>query len=95
VISRACQTLGQSVMAQGELLKRHEQLNHDYVDLQNRNDAHLLELDHLRSSGRRTEQENEGLKNKLSLIESAHSRCGSREKELTDVVKDLERERDD
>nr|GFA95855.1 hypothetical protein [Tanacetum cinerariifolium] len=30
---------------------------------------HLLELDHLRSSGRRTEQENEGLKNKLSLIE--------------------------
>nr|GEY55167.1 hypothetical protein [Tanacetum cinerariifolium] len=49
------------------------ELNHDYVDLQNRNDAHLLELDHLRSSVRRTEQENEGLNNKLSLIKSAHS----------------------
>ncbi|GJS39518.1 hypothetical protein Tco_0564561 [Tanacetum coccineum] len=61
VISRAYQTLGQSVVAQGELLKRHEQLNHDYVDLRNRNDVHLLELDHLRSSVRRTKQENEGL----------------------------------
>nr|GEU36172.1 hypothetical protein [Tanacetum cinerariifolium] len=30
VLSRAYQTLGQSVVAQGELLKRHEQLNHDY-----------------------------------------------------------------
>nr|GEW26808.1 reverse transcriptase domain-containing protein [Tanacetum cinerariifolium] len=95
VISRAYQTLGQSVVAQGELLKRHEQLNHDYVDLRNRNDAHLLELGHLRSIVRRTEKENEGLNNKLSLIESAHSGYGSREKELTDVVKDLERERDE
>ncbi|GJY58422.1 hypothetical protein Tco_0458314 [Tanacetum coccineum] len=95
VISRAYQTLGQSVVAQGELLKRHEQLNHDYVDLRNRNDVHLLELGHLRSSVRRTKQENEGLTNKLSLIESAHSGCESREKELTDVVKDLERERDE
>ncbi|GJW01694.1 hypothetical protein Tco_1556945 [Tanacetum coccineum] len=95
VISRAYQTLRQYVVAQGELLKRHEQLNHDYVDLRNRNDANLLELDHLRSSVRRTEQENEGLTNKLSLIESAHSGCESREKELTDVVKDLERERDE
>nr|GEX11481.1 hypothetical protein [Tanacetum cinerariifolium] len=88
-------TLGQSMMAQGELLKTHEQLNHDYTDLQNRNDAHLLELDHLRSSVRRTEQENEGLNNKLSLIESPHSECESREKELTDVVKDLEGDRDE
>nr|GEY50358.1 hypothetical protein [Tanacetum cinerariifolium] len=95
VISRAYQTLGQSVVAQGELLKRHKQLNHDYVDLRNRNDAHILELDHLRSSVRRTEQENEGLDNKLSLIESAHSRFRSREKELTDVVKDLEKKKDE
>nr|GEV21107.1 hypothetical protein [Tanacetum cinerariifolium] len=92
---RAYQTLGQSMMAQGELLKRHEQLNHDYMDLQNRNDAHLLELDHLRSSVRRTEQENEGLNNKLSLIESPYSKCESREKELTDVVKDLEGDMDE
>ncbi|GJS26971.1 hypothetical protein Tco_0487591 [Tanacetum coccineum] len=91
VISRAYQTLGQSVVAQGELLKRHEQLNHDYVDLRNRNDAYLLELEHLRSSARRTELENEVLNNKLSLIESAHSGCESREKELMDAVKDLER----
>nr|GFA18313.1 hypothetical protein [Tanacetum cinerariifolium] len=95
VISRAYQTLGQSMVAQEELRKRHEQLNHDYVDLQNCNDAHLLELDHLRSSVRRTEQENEGLNNKLSLIESAHFGCESREKELTDVVKDLEKDRDE
>ncbi|GKC11920.1 hypothetical protein Tco_1008702 [Tanacetum coccineum] len=33
VVSRAYQTLGQSVIAQGELLKRHEQLSHNYVDL--------------------------------------------------------------
>nr|GFB62587.1 hypothetical protein [Tanacetum cinerariifolium] len=31
-----------------ELLKRHEQLNHDNVDLQNHNDAQLEELDRLR-----------------------------------------------
>ncbi|GJU87172.1 hypothetical protein Tco_1294718 [Tanacetum coccineum] len=95
VISRAYQTLGQSVVAQGELLKSHEQLNHDYVDLRNRNDAHLSELDRLRLSARRTEQENEGLTNKLNLIESAHFGCESREKELMDDVKDLERERDE
>ncbi|GJS95451.1 hypothetical protein Tco_0802419 [Tanacetum coccineum] len=95
VVSRAYQTLGQSVVAQGELLKRHEQLNHDYVELRNRNDAHLLELDCLRSSVRRLEQDNEGLVNKLALHESAHSGCESREKELMDGLKDLERERDE
>ncbi|GJU98222.1 hypothetical protein Tco_1327493 [Tanacetum coccineum] len=95
VISRAYQTLGQSVVAQGELLKRHEQLNHDYVDLRNRNDAHLSELDCLRLSARMTEQKNEGLTNKLNLIESAHFGCESKEKELMDVVKDMERERDE
>ncbi|GJU14897.1 hypothetical protein Tco_1142863, partial [Tanacetum coccineum] len=95
VVSRAYQTLGQSVVAQGELLKRHEQLNHDYVELWNRNDAHVLELDCLRSSVRRLEQDNEGLVNKLALHESAHSRCESREKELMDGLKDLERERDE
>ncbi|GKC61790.1 hypothetical protein Tco_1089388, partial [Tanacetum coccineum] len=61
VISRAYQTLGQSVVAQGELLKRHEQLNRNYVDLQNRNDAQLEELDRLRSGLQRMTQENEDL----------------------------------
>ncbi|GKC02448.1 hypothetical protein Tco_0994058, partial [Tanacetum coccineum] len=73
VISRAYQTLRQSVVAQGDLLKRHEQLNRDFVDLRNHNDAHLLELDHLRSSVRRADQDNEGLTNKLALLESVHS----------------------
>ncbi|GJZ03685.1 hypothetical protein Tco_0536960 [Tanacetum coccineum] len=95
VISRAYQTLGQSVMVQGELLKRHEQLNHDYMDLRNRSDVHLVELDHLRSSLQRVTQDNEGLTNKLNLLDNAHSECSSREKELVDGVKDMERERDE
>ncbi|GKB49610.1 hypothetical protein Tco_0900363 [Tanacetum coccineum] len=95
VISRAYQTLGQSVVAQGELLKRHEQLNRKYVDLQNLNDAYLLQLDHLRSSVQRADQDNEGLTNKLALLVSAHSGCESWEKELMDGLKDLERERDE
>ncbi|GJZ96741.1 hypothetical protein Tco_0669075 [Tanacetum coccineum] len=71
VISHAYQTLGQSVVAQGELLKRHEQLNHNYVDLRNRNDAQLVELDHLRSCLRRANQDNEGMTQKLTLLENA------------------------
>ncbi|GJR00454.1 hypothetical protein Tco_0523438 [Tanacetum coccineum] len=52
-----------------------------------------VELDHPRSSARRTEQENEGLNNKLSLIRSAHSGCESREKELMDADQSLEGEK--
>ncbi|GKD54677.1 hypothetical protein Tco_1288064, partial [Tanacetum coccineum] len=52
IISREYQTLGQSAVAQGELLKRHEQLNRDYVDLQNCNDAQLEELDWLCSKSK-------------------------------------------
>nr|GEV98425.1 hypothetical protein [Tanacetum cinerariifolium] len=93
VISRVYQTLGQSVLAQGELLKRHEQLSHDYVDLVNESDANFAELDRLRLILQRENQNNEGLANKLSLLDSAHSECPFREKELLDRVKDLERER--
>nr|GEV69977.1 hypothetical protein [Tanacetum cinerariifolium] len=39
--------------------------------------------------------DNEGLTNKLALVESAHSGCESQEKELMDGLKDLERERDE
>ncbi|GJU81537.1 hypothetical protein Tco_1283902 [Tanacetum coccineum] len=95
VVSRAYQTLGQSVVAQGELLKRHEQLNHNHVDLLNRNDAYLSKLDSLRLRVRRVEHDNEGLVNKLDLLENAHLGCESREKELTDGLKDLERRRDE
>nr|GEU74074.1 hypothetical protein [Tanacetum cinerariifolium] len=95
VISRAYQTLGQSVVAQGELLKWYKQLNHNYVDLQNRNDAQLEELDHLSFDLRRMSQENEGLNQRHTLLDSAHSVCLPREKELLDRVKDLEWERDE
>ncbi|GKG58622.1 hypothetical protein Tco_0594392, partial [Tanacetum coccineum] len=72
VICHAYQTLGQSVVAQGELLKRHEELNRNYVDLQNRNDAQLEELDQLRPSLRRMTQDNEDLNQRLTLFDSAH-----------------------
>ncbi|GJS23949.1 hypothetical protein Tco_0452581 [Tanacetum coccineum] len=52
-------------------------------------------LDRLRLSLQRATQENEGLSNKLSLLDSAHSECPSREKELLERLKDLERERDE
>ncbi|GJZ88751.1 hypothetical protein Tco_0660533 [Tanacetum coccineum] len=95
VVSRAYQTLGQSVLAQGELLKRHEQLSHGYVDLVNRNDANSEELDRLRLSLQWANQDNEGLSNKLSLIDSVQFECPSRERELLERLKDLERERDE
>nr|GEU47911.1 hypothetical protein [Tanacetum cinerariifolium] len=65
VVSRAYQSLRQCVMLRGELLKRHGHLNYDYVDLCNRSDAHLMELDRLRTDLQR------------------------------EMVKDLEKERDD
>ncbi|GJQ99865.1 hypothetical protein Tco_0522850 [Tanacetum coccineum] len=49
LVRRAYQSLGQGVLAYGELLKRHEQLNKEYVDLCNRNDAQLKKLNRLRN----------------------------------------------
>ncbi|GJX96947.1 hypothetical protein Tco_0352745 [Tanacetum coccineum] len=95
VVSRAYQTLRQSILAQGDLLKRHEQLNHDYVDLMNYGDANLAELESLRLSLQRENQDNEGLTKKLTMLDNAHSDCPSREKELLDKVKYLERERNE
>ncbi|GJY64997.1 hypothetical protein Tco_0466457 [Tanacetum coccineum] len=46
-------------------------------------------LDRLRLSLQRATQENEGLSNKLSLIDSAHSECPSQEKELLERVQQL------
>ncbi|GKG33575.1 hypothetical protein Tco_0433734, partial [Tanacetum coccineum] len=79
-------------VAQGELLKRHEQLNHDYVDLRNRIDVELTELERLRVGFRNVTQDNKELNKKLALLDNAHSGCSSREK---DMVKELERERDE
>nr|GEV58873.1 reverse transcriptase domain-containing protein [Tanacetum cinerariifolium] len=63
--------------------------------LQNCNDAQLEELDRLRFDLRRMSQENEGLNQRLTLLDSAHSECLPREKELLDRVKDLEWERNE
>ncbi|GKE70042.1 hypothetical protein Tco_1528114 [Tanacetum coccineum] len=43
-------------------------------------DVHLVELDHLRSSHQRVTQDNEGLTNKLNLLDSAHRMFISRER---------------
>nr|GFB38558.1 hypothetical protein [Tanacetum cinerariifolium] len=77
VPSRAYQTLGQSVVAQGELLKRHEQLNHDYVDLRNRRDTDLAELKRLRSGLRKANQDKDEITKKFTLLDNAHSKCTS------------------
>nr|GEY12934.1 hypothetical protein [Tanacetum cinerariifolium] len=75
VLNRAYQTLRQSVVAQGELLKRHEQLNHDYVDLRNRRDTDLAELERLRSGLRKAIQDKDEITKKFTLLDNAHSEC--------------------
>ncbi|GJW49702.1 hypothetical protein Tco_0091053 [Tanacetum coccineum] len=51
LISRTYQSLGQSILSQAELLKRHDQLNSDYTGLYNRSekvaDSYRLPLDAL------------------------------------------------
>ncbi|GJZ06695.1 hypothetical protein Tco_0540488 [Tanacetum coccineum] len=91
VMSRAYQSLGQYVLSQGELLKRHKQLNHDYVDLRNRSDVRLVELNCLRNSLQNEMQANDGLNKRLALLDSAHSSCLDRERELMDMLKDMEK----
>nr|GEW44064.1 hypothetical protein [Tanacetum cinerariifolium] len=95
VVSHAYQLLGQCVLSHGELLKRHEQLNHDYVDLCNCSDVHLVELDCLRNILPSEMQANDGLNKRLALLDSAYSLCPYREIELIDKLKDIEKERDD
>ncbi|GKC39176.1 hypothetical protein Tco_1051560, partial [Tanacetum coccineum] len=58
--------------------------NAAFDDLMNHGDANLVELEHLRLSLQRSNQDNEGLTQKLTLLDSAHSECPSREKELLD-----------
>ncbi|GJR18107.1 hypothetical protein Tco_0966634 [Tanacetum coccineum] len=86
VVSRAYQSLDQCVLSQGELLKRHEQLNHDYVDLCNRSDAHLMEVDQLRMDLQREMHAYSGLSKELSLLVADHFRCSDRERELLDSL---------
>ncbi|GKE64101.1 hypothetical protein Tco_1518262 [Tanacetum coccineum] len=95
VVRCVYQSLGQCVLSQGELLKRHEQLNHDYVDMCNRSDANLVELDRLRTDLQKEMQANNGLSKKFTLLDSVHSTCSERERELMDGLKDMDKERDD
>ncbi|GKF28281.1 hypothetical protein Tco_0094623, partial [Tanacetum coccineum] len=53
------------------------------------------ELERLRVGFRNVTQDNEELNKKLALLDNAHSGCSSREKDLVDMVKELERERDE
>nr|GEY86267.1 hypothetical protein [Tanacetum cinerariifolium] len=85
VLIHAYQTLRQSVVARGELLKRHEQLNHDYIDIWNRRDTDLSELERLRSGLRKANQDKDEITKKFTLFDNAHSKCTSREKELLDM----------
>nr|GEU87948.1 zinc finger, CCHC-type [Tanacetum cinerariifolium] len=79
----------------GELVKRHKHLNHDYVDLRNHSGVYLMELDRLRNILQSEMQANGGLNKRLALLDTAHSLCSNRERELMDMLKDMEKERDD
>nr|GEV23320.1 hypothetical protein [Tanacetum cinerariifolium] len=58
-------------------------------------DAHLGELDRLRPYLQRQMQFNDGLSKKFVLLDNAYSTCSEREMELTDRLKDMEKEMDD
>ncbi|GKC49581.1 hypothetical protein Tco_1072326 [Tanacetum coccineum] len=74
---------------------RYEKLNRDHLDLYNHSEVQLKELNRLRTDCQRERQSNEGLSKNLVLLESAHAQCSGGERELTDRLKDMERERDD
>ncbi|GJR20140.1 putative reverse transcriptase domain-containing protein, partial [Tanacetum coccineum] len=80
---------------EAELLKRHEQLNRDHVDMCNHSETQLEELGRLQTGLQREMQTNDGQSKKLALLENAHSQCSDRERELMDSLKDIENERDD
>ncbi|GJS14293.1 putative reverse transcriptase domain-containing protein [Tanacetum coccineum] len=59
------------------------------------NAASDAKLERLRLSLQRANQDNEGLTKKLTMLDNAHSDCPYQEKELSDKVKYLERERNE
>nr|GEW54729.1 hypothetical protein [Tanacetum cinerariifolium] len=75
-------------------LSKAEVLSQAYQTL-GHSDANLVELDSLRSNFQRVTQDNEEKTQKIILLENDHFGCPSREKELLDMVKDLEKERDE
>ncbi|GKD57958.1 hypothetical protein Tco_1291345 [Tanacetum coccineum] len=56
---RTYQSLGWSIRSQSELLKRHEQLNRDHVELYNRSEVQMGELSRLRYAYQREMQKTE------------------------------------
>nr|GEZ37141.1 hypothetical protein [Tanacetum cinerariifolium] len=92
VLRRTYQSMGRSILSQAKLF---EQLNRDYMDLSNRSDVQMEELNHLRSDYVRERQSNEGLSKNLVLLKSAHGKCSDRERDLSDMIKDMEREQDE
>ncbi|GJR84617.1 hypothetical protein Tco_0155402 [Tanacetum coccineum] len=95
VVRRAYQSLGRCVLSQGELLKRHEKLNRNYVDLRNHSDTQLEELNRLRTDLQRQMQTNDGLSKQFVLLDKAHLSCPNKEKGLMDKLRDMEKEGDD
>nr|GEU58840.1 hypothetical protein [Tanacetum cinerariifolium] len=71
------------------------ELNHDYVDIRNCHDTDLAELECLRSVLSKANQNKDEITKKFTLLDNAHSECTSRERELLDMVKELEREWDE
>nr|GEV76388.1 hypothetical protein [Tanacetum cinerariifolium] len=71
VVRRAYQLLGRGVLVQGDLLKRHEQLNGDYFDLYNHNDTQLEELNYLRNDLQRGMKTSDGMLKKLVDVRSS------------------------
>ncbi|GJS70106.1 hypothetical protein Tco_0702947 [Tanacetum coccineum] len=94
LVRHTYQSLGRSILSQAELLKRHERLNHDNLELLNRYETQLEELNCLRNDYQRKMQKNEGLSKKLVLLENAHLQCSDKETELNDKLKHMEQERD-
>ncbi|GJT87241.1 zinc finger, CCHC-type containing protein [Tanacetum coccineum] len=95
VVRHTYQSSCQSILSQAELLRRHEQLNCDYIDLCNHNDVQMEELTRLRTDCVRERQFNESLSKNLVLLESAHAQCFDREREFSDRLKDMEKERNE
>ncbi|GJV33545.1 hypothetical protein Tco_1393945 [Tanacetum coccineum] len=79
----------------GELLKRHEQLNIEHIDLRNRCNVQMEELSHLRIDLQRQTHANDGISKKFLLLDSVHSSYEDKKRELLDQLKEMEKERDD
>nr|GEW12009.1 hypothetical protein [Tanacetum cinerariifolium] len=77
VVRHAYESLGLCVLSQGELLKRHEQMNHDYMKQRNRDDTYLGE-------------EKESL-DQLKDLETERDDCRRTASEHVERIKELEK----